>query len=141
MPEVKLNLDTLQGGAARELFEIELQKVLRNIADPNTKPDAVRKLTLEVTIKPNEKRSMLYVAVKASSKLVAMRPSESMAVLDEDGNGNGNFVATELIAGQMPGQIEIEEVQASAQPADAEPKEEARKTSNVRPIQAAGKAR
>lgn len=139
MPEVKLNLDTLQGGAARELFEIELQKVLRNIADPNTKPDAVRKLTLEVTIKPNEKRSMLYVAVKASSKLVAMRPSESMAVLDED--GNGNFVATELIAGQMPGQIEIEEVQASAQPADAEPKEEARKTSNVRPIQAAGKAR
>lgn len=66
MPEVKLNLDTLQGGAARELFEIELQKVLRNIADPNTKPDAVRKLTLEVTIKPNEKRSMLYVAVKAS---------------------------------------------------------------------------
>lgn len=139
MPEVKLNLDTLQGGAARELFEIELQKVLRNIADPNTKPDAVRKLTLEVTIKPNEKRSMLYVAVKASSKLVAMRPSESMAVLDED--GNGNFVATELIAGQMPGQIEIEEVQASAQTADAEPKEEARKTSNVRPIQAAGKAR
>lgn len=139
MPEVKLNLDTLQGGAARELFEIELQKVLRNIADPNTKPDAVRKLTLEVTIKPNEKRSMLYVAVKASSKLVAMRPSESMAVLDED--GNGNFVATELIAGQMPGQIEIEEVQASAQPADAEPKDEARKTSNVRPIQAAGKAR
>lgn len=139
MPEVKLNLDTLQGGAARELFEIELQKVLRNIADPNTKPDAVRKLTLEVTIKPNEKRSMLYVAVKASSKLVAMRPSESMAVLDED--GNGNFVATELIAGQMPGQIEIEEVQASAQPADAEPKEEVRKTSNVRPIQAAGKAR
>lgn len=139
MPEVKLNLDTLQGGAARELFEIELQKVLRNIADPNTKPDAVRKLTLEVTIKPNEKRSMLYVAVKASSKLVAMRPSESMAVLDED--GNGNFVATELIAGQMPGQIEIEEVQASAQLADAEPKEEARKTSNVRPIQAAGKAR
>lgn len=139
MPEVKLNLDTLQGGAARELFEIELQKVLRNIADPNTKPDAVRKLTLEVTIKPNEKRSMLYVAVKASSKLVAMRPSESMAVLDED--GNGNFVATELIAGQMPGQIEIEEVQVSAQPADAEPKEEARKTSNVRPIQAAGKAR
>lgn len=68
-----------------------------------------------------------------------MRPSESMAVLDED--GNGNFVATELIAGQMPGQIEIEEVQASAQTADAEPKEEARKTSNVRPIQAAGKAR
>lgn len=134
-----MNLDTLQGGAARELFEIELQKVLRNIADPNTKPDAVRKLTLEVTIKPNEKRSMLYVAVKASSKLVAMRPSESMAVLDED--GNGNFVATELIAGQMPGQIEIEEVQASAQTADAEPKEEARKTSNVRPIQAAGKAR
>lgn len=139
MPEVKLNLDTLQGGAARELFEIELQKVLRNIADPNTKPDAVRKLTLEVTIKPSEKRSMLYVAVKASSKLVAMRPSESMAVLDED--GNGNFVATELIAGQMPGQIELEEVQVSAQPADAEPKEEARKTSNVRPIQAAGKAR
>lgn len=129
MPEVKLTLDTLQGGAARERFDLELKKVLKNISDVNTKAEGKRSLTMKVTFSPSERREHVSVSVEVSSQLAKMRPTQSMAILEED--GDGGFIAMEMIKGQMAGQVAIE---------DAVPVEEP-KTSNVREIKAAGKAR
>jgi len=41
-----VSLETLKGGAAVQLFDEELQKVLANIMDPNTEAGAVRSVRL-----------------------------------------------------------------------------------------------
>ena len=37
-----VSLDNLGHGAAAEMFEAELARVIANISDPNTKPDEAR---------------------------------------------------------------------------------------------------
>jgi len=135
MDNAKLSLDTLQGGAARELFDIELQKVLKNIADPNTKAEAKRTLILKVDITPSNRRERLGIDVEVSSKLSKMQPNSSMAFLEED--GDGGFVATEMLANQVPGQVRLDEDQKTSTPQD--PKPERVTSANVRHIAAAGK--
>jgi hypothetical protein len=46
MREDPVTLVTLANGAAMELFDSELSKVVENILDPNTLPDTVRKVIL-----------------------------------------------------------------------------------------------
>lgn len=41
-----VSLENIGRGAALERFDVELQKVLENVLDPNTKPTATRKVTL-----------------------------------------------------------------------------------------------
>jgi hypothetical protein len=54
--EPSVSLQNLGGGAAIELFDLELQKVLENISDENTRPAVVREITLKVKIKPGDDR-------------------------------------------------------------------------------------
>ncbi len=130
MPEVKLTLATLQEGAAAERFDRELERVMRNIADPNTPEKSKRKIVLEVTLSPSEgHREDVWITTKVSSKLAPPRAIESRGYIEED--GEGGFVAMETHRNQMRGQVAIE---------DAVPVEEP-KESNVREIKAAGKAR
>lgn len=53
-----------------ELFHAELERVLENILDPNTRPDKSRKVTLTVTITPSEhSRREGTIEVEAKSSL------------------------------------------------------------------------
>lgn len=65
----RLSLDTIGGGAAAELFQQELDKVLENVLDPNTDPTAKRTITLKITIVPSESRTQAAVGVEADSRL------------------------------------------------------------------------
>jgi hypothetical protein len=87
-----VTLETLAGGAAVELFNTELARVLANIADPNTRADAARTLTLEVTIKPTEDRDMGAVSVQALAKLAPIRPATTRIFF---GRRQGKLVAVE----------------------------------------------
>ena len=64
-----VSLPTIGNGAASELFEDELARVLENILDVNTEPDAVRSITLTVKIRPTKDRDMGAVSIEAKSKL------------------------------------------------------------------------
>ena len=57
-----------------ERFEEQLDRVMENIADVNTKPDAVREITLKVKIKPTNDRSAATVEIGGSPKLAAVAP-------------------------------------------------------------------
>lgn len=59
--EQNVKLENLGCGAAAEMFQKELENVIANICDPNTKPDAVRTVTLKVKIKPGKDRSLCQV--------------------------------------------------------------------------------
>ena len=65
----ELSLLTLMGGLAVERFDDELTKVLENIIDPNTKPDATRSITLKVTMKPNKNRGLSDMILEVGSKI------------------------------------------------------------------------
>jgi hypothetical protein len=87
-----VTLTNLADGAALELFQSELDKALRNIADPNTDATASRKVTLEITFAPDENREMGEVRVKASSKLAGLKGAKTKVYF---GRHQGQLVATE----------------------------------------------
>ena len=54
MRKEKLTLATIGGGAVQERVDRALEKVARNIMDPNTDPGKKRVITLKITMKPDE---------------------------------------------------------------------------------------
>ncbi len=100
MAEVEfLNFDNLGCGAARELFDYELSKVLANIQDPNTKSDAVRHINLKVTFKPKkETRDEADIEIKVTSKIEGQKSAVSKIFIGHDVQGKP--AAKELYADQ-----------------------------------------
>ncbi|GEM_PF-325949 len=54
MHDERLTLASLCGGAVQEKVDRALEKVAKNILDPNTDPDKKRTITLKITLKPDE---------------------------------------------------------------------------------------
>lgn len=54
MHDERLTLATLCGGAVQEKVDRALERVARNILDPNTDPAKKRSITLKITLKPDE---------------------------------------------------------------------------------------
>jgi hypothetical protein len=67
--EYVVSLENIGGGAAVELFNGELRKVIENIADLNTDPKAKRRIVLEVAIAPTDDRRMGFVSIDCKAKL------------------------------------------------------------------------
>lgn len=100
------NFETFAGGALAERVNAEMEKVLNNIADPNTAPTKTRKLTLSLTFKPGEDRQVSDVNIEAKTSLQAAKPINTHIMIDRDIN-TGRIMAAE-IRNQLPGQIQID---------------------------------
>jgi hypothetical protein len=98
--EQSVSLINLNGGAAVELFDDELQKAFDNIGDPNTKPDAVREVTLTVKLHPDEKRRYCDITIQAKSKTAPVRESSTMVFLGKKA-GSSRVIASERNLDQM----------------------------------------
>lgn len=96
--EKYVSLETLGQGAAVEMFQVELEKVLANIIDVNTKPTSVRRISLTVDIKPDEDRSFGTVAIATASKLA---PVKAVGTAIYIGSHAGQPVATERDTRQL----------------------------------------
>jgi hypothetical protein len=71
-----VSLATLKNGAAIELFDEELRKVLENIADINTSPTAKREVLLKVSFKPlSDQREDISVDIAVNAKLQPIKPT------------------------------------------------------------------
>lgn len=82
-----IDLTQFADGAVAERFNQELIKVLENIADPNTDPKKVRKLTLTVSIAGNEKRDIATVGIQAKTALAPAKQIETQIIMDYDNRG------------------------------------------------------
>lgn len=102
-----IDFNEFAGGALIEQLNIELSKVLENIADPNTPSKTLRKLTLTLSFKPDEERDLSTVDIKTQSKLAPPKPLSTKIIIDRDLN-TGKIVGAEYKK-QMPGQLSIEE--------------------------------
>lgn len=60
-------------GAFEERVDYEMDKVIQNILDPNTKATAKRKITLTIELTPDDERRTIGVSVTAKSTLAAKK--------------------------------------------------------------------
>lgn len=89
----EIELTNINNGAAVDLFAAEMKKVVDNIMDYNTKPDAVREITLKIKIKPNSEREAAVTTISATSKLANIMQHESMMFIANQGGKTGCFVS------------------------------------------------
>lgn len=100
-----INFETLAGGALKERLNSELEKVLENISDPNTKDTKVRKLNISISFKPSEERDLAEVSIETKSLLAPAMPSKTKILIDRDLQ-SGKIHASEF-KNQIPGQVEM----------------------------------
>jgi hypothetical protein len=81
----EVSLSNLCGGAIEEVFQREFATILANIADPNTDPEAKRKIKLEFTISPFEDRSGAQVTFACTSKTVPIEAVKGTVFLQRKG--------------------------------------------------------
>ena len=104
---IPLSPETLACGGVLERLQDEFDKVLANIADPNTEAKKPRTVTLKITIKPNEQRNLADMSILTSSSLQPSAPLETSIIIDKE--RSGKVVASELVGGedqyqhQLPG--------------------------------------
>ena len=67
------SIEKLAGGAINEAFDRELAKCLRNIIDPNTSAKAERKITIEISLKPDETREIASTNISVKCKLASAK--------------------------------------------------------------------
>jgi len=91
-------------GAIEERVDYEMSRVVDNILDPNTKPDAKRKVTITLELTPNIDRTQIRVSATAKSTLVATAPVET--ALRVGTSKDGEIIIRE-IGGQVPGQMDM----------------------------------
>ena len=81
-------------GAFEERVDYEMDKVIQNILDPNTKATAKRKITLTIELTPDDERRTIGVSVTAKSTLAATNP---VATPEDTEHGESWSVASEAI--------------------------------------------
>ena len=94
-----------------ERVDYEMDKVIQNILDPNTKATAKRKITLTIELTPDDERRTIGVQVTAKSTLAATNPVATALYVTSD--GNGELVVAEMVP-QVPGQMNMDGTQQEA---------------------------
>lgn len=82
----KADLQTINNGAAAELFAEEFDKVLRNINDISVDAEGTRKIVLEFRFNPTKDRSSVATIIQASSRLVSTQAHGGSMFLSNKGN-------------------------------------------------------
>lgn len=91
-------------GAFQERADLEMNRVIDNILDPNTKANAKRKIVMTIELTPDSKRQQIHVSVSAQSKLAPVEPAQT--ALCFVGDENGEMQVAEMVP-QIPGQIDM----------------------------------
>lgn len=91
-------------GAIEEKVDYEVSRVIDNILDLNTKPDAKRKITITLEFTPDSERQRIQIAASAKSTLVPTAPVSTQMMITAD--GNGEMVVAEMVP-QIPGQLNM----------------------------------
>ena len=67
MNENRDSIMRMARGAFEERVDYEMDKVIQNILDPNTKATAKRKITLTIELTPDDERRQIQVSATATA--------------------------------------------------------------------------
>ena len=105
----KKSIIDMARGAIKERADYEMTKAVENILDPNTSATAPRKITVTLTLKPDDTRQNIAVSCVAKSMLAATNPvTTSLYVADEES-------IVEMVP-QIPGQLTVDDSEQEAPP-------------------------
>lgn len=84
---IPINIGNICGGAIVEAFAIELDKVLKNIMDPNTEARAKRVISFDVLFAPKDDRVTVNTEFSCKTKLAGLIPSNQKIFVGKDAEG------------------------------------------------------
>lgn len=96
----KVSLYEITGGALQEQFERAFERVIENLADPNTSYKEARKITISLTFKQNERRDDVACDVLVAEKLATTAPAKTAFAVGRDLK-TGELYAEEYGRSQM----------------------------------------
>lgn len=106
MLEKNFTLSTIKDNGLEEVFQVELEKVLENIGDLNTKAVKERTIDIKLKFKPTNDRDDIRISFEVKSKLA---PYEEQTTSVYIGKEDGTLVAYEHEKGVLKNQIPLEE--------------------------------
>ena len=109
-----INIEWFSNGELTQQINREMEAVARNIADPNTEAKTARKITVTITLKPNEQRDFITTSITTKSTLAPTLGAVTALGIRKDLK-TGEVEVGE-IGNQIPGQMSITDVEAQ-QPA------------------------
>ena len=80
----KVSLEQIMGGGLQEQFGKSFDRVIENLADPNTSFKEARKITIELKFTQNEVRDDVSCAVSVKEKLAAQAPMQTAFVVGKN---------------------------------------------------------
>lgn len=99
------SLDKLLGGAVAEMYSKAMRDIAANVLDPNTKPNAKRKITLTMTIEPDKARDIADISVEVKTTPAPHIAAAGRLIYDRDRDGNA--ICGEFGTGANSNQVEI----------------------------------
>lgn len=96
-----INLNTVANGALLEKANQAMKQIIENIIDPNTDATKTRKLTMTVTLKPNENRDLAPATIDVKASLAPAKGVNTNFILGEDSAGATGAEMKSGIPGQM----------------------------------------
>jgi hypothetical protein len=94
----QIDLNEIAGGALKEQFEHYWEQLIESVLDENVPTKNARKLTIEITVKPNGERNYAAISIKCKTTLPSIREVDSAIVI---GTVNGRPSVREYVSEQQ----------------------------------------
>lgn len=103
-----INIEQFSNGELTQQINREMEAVARNIADPNTEAKTARKITVTITMKPNEQRDFITTSITTKSTLAPTLGAVTALAVGK--NLKTGEIEVGEIGNQIPGQMSIPDV-------------------------------
>ena len=104
-----INIEQFSNGELTQQINREMEAVARNIADPNTEAKTTRKITVTITLKPNEQRDFITTSITTKSTLAPTLGAVTALAVGK--NLKTGEIEVGEIGNQIPGQMSITDVE------------------------------
>ena len=105
-----INIEQFSNRELTQQINREMEAVARNIADPNTEAKTTRKITVTITLKPNEQRDFITTSITTKSTLAPTLGAVTALAVGK--NLKTGEIEVGEIGNQIPGQMSITDVEA-----------------------------
>ena len=106
----KVSLEQIMGGGLQEQFSKSFDRVIENLADPNTGFKEARKITIELKFTQNEARDDVSCAVSVKEKLAAQAPMQTAFVVCKNLKTGEMYAEEYGRHNHLKGQITVDEL-------------------------------
>lgn len=104
-----INIEQFSNGELTQQINREMEAVARNIADPNTEAKTARKITVTITMKPNEQRDFITTSITTKSTLAPTLGAVTALAVGK--NLKTGEIEVGEIGSQIPGQMSMADVE------------------------------